>query len=403
MRARDYIGFAGGSLLRQRFRAVMLLAAIAIGVASVTVLTAIGEGARQFVEGEFSFLGKDTVIVLPGRKETTGGLPPLTGSTARDLTLADALYLHSHIRDIEDVAPLVLGSASIRYGNLSRDSMVIGSSHAFFSIRQLGIAQGQALPAGDLEHPLPYAVIGSTLRQALFGNRSAIGERLQVADRRFVIVGELEGSGDSFGMDLSETLIVPVASAQSLFNVNGLFRIIIKVRANADREAVEDAVMTAMTKRHHGKPDITLVTPDAMLATLGDILNVLTLGVAAIAGISLLVAGILVMNVTLINVRQRTQEIGLLKALGASSRTVQVVFLTEAALTAASGAIIGYGAGYVLVLLACWLWPSIPFQTPLWASLAAIGVALVAGLGFSFWPAWQAGSLAPVDAMRSRQ
>src|SRR5690606_1499151 len=132
-------------------------------------------------------------------------------------------------------------------------------------------------------------------------------------------------------------------------------------------------------------------------------LNVLTLGVAAIAGISLLVAGILVMNVTLINVRQRTQEIGLLKALGASSHTVQAVFLTEAALTAIAGALIGHTSGYLLVMLACWLWPSIPFQTPLWASVAAIGVALVSGLGFSFWPAWQAGSLAPVDAMRSRQ
>ncbi|TNF35669.1 MAG: ABC transporter permease, partial [Gammaproteobacteria bacterium] len=352
MRTHDYIIFAGKSLLKQRFRSFMLLAAIAIGVTAVTVLTAIGEGAKRYVENEFSFLGKDVVIVLPGRKETTGGLPPLTGSTARDLTLEDAEQLRVHVHGVEDVAPLVIGAANIRNGNLGRDSMVIGTNHAFFTIRQLVVAQGQPLPAGDIKHPAPYAVIGGTLRQALFGNRPVIGERIQVGDRRFVIIGELQGKGDASGMDLSEVLMVPVASAQSLFNINGLFRIIIQVRPNTDRKQVEAEVMRIMTERHHGKPDITLVTPDAMLATLGDILNVLTLGVAAIAGISLLVAGILVMNVMLINVRQRTQEIGLLKALGASSRAIQGVFLTEALLTAASGAVIGYGSGAALIELA---------------------------------------------------
>jgi len=403
MRTRDYIGYAAHSLLKQRFRSLMLLAAIAIGVAAVTVLTAIGEGAKRYVENEFSFLGKDVLIVLPGRKETTGGLPPLTGSTARDLTLEDAAQLRAHVRGVEDLAPLVIGAANIRNGSLGRDSMVIGTSHAFFVIRQLEVSRGQPLPPGDWKHAAPHAVIGSTLREALFGNRSAIGERIQVGDRRFVISGELQGKGDASGMDLSEVLIIPVANAQSLFNINGLFRIIIQVRANADRKRVEDEVMRVMTERHHGKPDITLVTPDAMLSALGDILSVLTLGVAAIAGISLLVAGILVMNVMLINVRQRTQEIGLLKAIGASSQTIQGVFLMEALLTALSGALIGYGSGAALIELACWLWPSIPFQAPLWAIAAGIGVALAAGLGFSFWPAWQAGLLSPVDALRSQK
>lgn len=402
MRAADYLRFAAGSLLRQRFRSLMMLLAMAIGVAAVTMLTAIGEGAKRFVEGEFAFLGKDTLIILPGRKETTGGLPPITGSTVRDITLEDAQYLGSHVRGIDSVAPLVVGSANIRHGTLARDTVVIGGTQALFTIRKLSASPGQILPAGDPSHPEPYCVIGSKLRAALFGQVMPVGQYLQVGDRRFMVIGELAGTGDSFGMDMSEGIIIPVASAQALFNTHGLFRVMVRIQPNANRDTVKDGIMEVMTRRHHGKPDITLVSPDAMLGTLQDILDLLTRAVAAIAGISLLVAGILVMNVTLINVSQRTREIGLLKAIGASSFMVEKIFLTEAAITATGGAVGGYLAGQAMVQVACLLWPSIPFHTPTWASIAALLVAGLTGMLFSLWPARKAGQLEPVDALRSR-
>lgn len=401
MHWRDGLQLAAGSLLRQRLRTGMLLLAMAIGVAAVTLLTAVGQGARGYVENEFAVLGKDTIIVFPGRKETTGGMPPLTGGTARDITLDDARYLQAHIAGIDAVAPIVIGSASARHGNRHQDATVLGSSHAFFSIHQLKTASGSPLPPGDFTQATAHAVIGSELRAKLFGERSAIGEILRLDDRRFVIVGELLGTGDAFGLDLSKGVIIPVASAQSLFNVENLFRVLIRIRPGAGRAEVSSAVFDLMTKRHHGKPDITLVTPDAMLQTLDELIGMLTLGVAAIAAISLLVAGILIMNVALINVRQRTKEIGLLKALGASSRQVQTLFLMEALLVACLGALTGLLLGEALVQLGLRLWPDIPFATPAWALLAAPGIALVCGLAFSLWPARLAGQLQPVDALRS--
>ncbi len=399
MRLPDLARFTLLALRRQRFRSGMLLLAVGLGVAAVIVLTALGEGVRGYVMGEFAFLGKDTVVIFPGRKETTGGMPPVTGTSARAITLDEMEVLSRTVPGISGIAPIVLGNAPVSFEARERDSVVIGTTAAFLTIRLMEIAQGSTLPDLALDEGRPVAVIGQKLKSELFDNRRAIGQWVRLRDYRFRIIGVLKGTGDSFGMDLSEAIFIPVASAQSVFNVHGLFRVMMKVREHYEVEEVKQQIADQMQELHDGELDVTVVSPDAMLTTFDDILQILTLGVAGIAAISLVVAGILVMNVTLMSVKQRTAEIGLLKAIGAPAAQVRALFLAEAALIASVGAMLGLAAGHVLVTLARRLYPAIPFAAPTWAIFTAFGLAVGTALLFAWLPAQQAARLEPVDAL----
>jgi putative ABC transport system permease protein len=399
MRLIDLIRYTFLALRRQRFRSVMLLIAVGLGVAAVIVLTAVGEGARGYVMGEFAFLGNNTIVMFPGRKETTGGMPPVTGTAARAITLEEVEVLGRTVPGVTSLAPIVMGNGPVSYESRERESIVVGTTAAFFTIRQLQIAQGTVLPDLALSEGKPVAVLGQKLKTELFDNRRAIGQWVRLRDYRFRVIGVMAGTGDSFGADLSEAIFVPVAAAQSVFNIHGLFRVMMKVRDNYRVEAVKSDVSKRMQELHEGEQDVTVVSPDAMLSTFDDILRALTLGVAGIAAISLVVAGILVMNVTLMSVKQRTAEIGLLKAIGAPATQVRTLFLSEAALIATAGALLGMLMGRLLVAAGRHLYPSIPFATPAWAMWAALGLAIGTALVFAWLPAQQAARLEPVDAL----
>ena len=399
MRLIDLIRYTLLALRRQRVRSVMLLTAVGLGVGAVVVLTALGEGARGYVMGEFAFLGKDTVIMFPGRKETTGAMPPITGAASRAITLEEVAVLERTVPGVTSLAPLVIGNAPVSYKSRERESIVLGTTAAFFAIRQLEIGQGSNLPELSLNEGKQVAVIGQKLKTELFDNRRAIGQWIRLRDYRFRVIGVLTGSGDSFGADLSEAIFIPVASAQSVFNIHGLFRVMLKVQENYQVEDVKSQISKRMQALHEGEQDVTIISPDAMLSTFDDILRVMTLGVAGIAAISLVVSGILVMNVTLMSVKQRTAEIGLLKAVGAPAAQVRTLFLTEAALIATAGALVGMLLGRLLVAVGRQIYPSVPFVTPVWAMWSALGLAVGTALVFAWLPAQQAARMEPVDAL----
>ena len=399
MRLPDLIRFTTLALRRQRFRSFMLLIAVGLGVSAVVVLTALGEGARGYVMGEFAYLGKDTVILYPGRKETTGGMPPMSGAAARSITLEDVQVLQRTVPGVTALAPMIMGNGPVSYKSRERDSLVIGTTAAFFDIRQMTLAQGQGFPELSLDEAAQVAVIGEKLKQELFENERAVGQWIRLRDYRFRVVGVLSGAGDSFGSDLSEAIFIPVAAAQSVFNVQGMYRVMLRVRDNYRVEDVKNNIAQRMKELHDGEQDVTVISPDAMLSTLDDILRVMTLAVAGIAAISLVVSGILVMNVTLMSVKQRTSEIGLLKAIGAPASQIRTLFLTEAAVIAAVGALLGMVLGQGIVLAANQLFPDIPFATPGWAQWAALGMAVLTALLFAWLPAQQAAAMEPVDAL----
>ncbi len=399
MKAEDALAFAFGAVRGYRTRSLLMMLAMAIGVAAVVVLTALGDGARNYVTGQFASLGTNLLIVLPGRSETTGGgLPMGMAATPRDLTLDDALALRRS-RLVRRVAPLVVGSAAVSWGGRERDVPIMGSTAELEPVRHLTLAQGHFLPPGDPQRATPVCVLGVKVRDELFGAHRALGEWVRIGDRRFRVIGILASEGRSIGVDIEELVIIPVASAQMLFNAPSLFRILVEANTREAMGRAKQFVVRTLKARHQGEEDVTVVTQDAVLATFDKIFRALTLTVAGIGGISLAVAGILVMNVMLVAVSQRTAEIGLLKALGAPARQIQMLFLAEAAMLSLLGALLGVLVGEGGSLLLAHLYPMLPARAPLWAVGAGLGVAVGTGLLFGVLPARRAARLDPVQAL----
>jgi putative ABC transport system permease protein len=398
----DIVRFAVSAAAGNRLRTVLLMLAMSIGVAAVVVLTALGDGARRYVVNEFSSLGTNLVIVLPGRSETGGFNPAnaITG-TPRDLTVDDALAVR-RATAARRVAPLAVGTSEISAGGRLREALVVGTTAEYVEVRTLKMAQGRFLPDDDWNHGAPVIALGAKVATELFGNATALGQFVRIGDRRFRVIGVLASSGTGLGMNTDELAFVPVATAQQMFNSNTLFRILIEARNRDAIEIAKQQVRDILKQRHEGEEDVTVITQDAILATFDRLLGTLTLGVAGIAAISLAVAGILVMNVMLVSVAQRTPEVGLLKALGATGGVIRSVFLAEAAMLSAAGAVIGYGLGLAGAVIIRTLYPALPAYPPDWAVLAALGTALVTGLLFGVLPARRAAVLDPVLALAKR-
>ncbi len=402
MKITDTLRYASDAATGTPLRAGLLLLAMSIGVAAVVILTALGDGARRYVVGEFSAIGSNLVIVLPGRSETRGFNPAnLVTSTPRDLTVDDADAL-LRLPGVQRVSPLVIGTTEINAAGKLREAMLIGTNDDFIRVRKLKLALGRFLSKDELGHGSAEVVLGSLIRQEVFGNTNPLGKIVRIGDRRLRVVGVLSAGGRGMGMTTDELLIVPVATAQSMLNINTLFRILIEVSNREQVVEVKSGVLKMITQRHEGEEDITIITQDAVLKTFDKVLSVLTLGVSGIAAISLAVAGILVMNVMLVSVTQRTAEIGLLKALGATSAAIRQLFMVEALLLSLTGGLLGTGLGYMGAALLRHFYPTFPAYPPLWAVLAGLGTALSSGLIFGIMPARQAAQLDPIQALSKR-
>ena len=402
MRTADLLRFAWQVLGGYRARTALILLAMGIGVAAVVAVSSIGEGARLYVVNQFGSLGTNLVIVLPGRSETAGSMPGvLVGKTPRDLSIDDALAL-KRSQAVLRFAPLIVGAGDVRLGSRSRETPVLGTTAEFIEVRQMDMAQGHFLPAGDPRHSQPVCVIGSRVASELFGARQALGEWLRIGDRRFRIIGVLAKQGQSLGFNTDELVVVPLASAQALFNTESLFRILVEANGRETIEAAKAQVSEIIRLRHEGEEDVTVITQDAVLATFDRILRALTLAVGGLAAISLAVAGILVMNVMLISVTQRRREIGLLKALGASGAQIRAAFFTEAVMLALGGAALGLAVGKLAQLAIGQVYPDIPVTPPWWAVLAAPATAIVTAVLFTVIPARRAAMLDPVMALSKR-
>jgi putative ABC transport system permease protein len=402
MKLADTFQFASGSLRGSPTRTLLMMLAMSIGVAAVVVLTALGEGARRYVVNQFSTLGTNLVIVLPGRTETAGIGPGLmSGQTPRDITLDDAQAL-LRSRAIKRIAPLTVGSATLSRGALNREVVVLGSTSDLLEVRHMSVGIGRFLPAGDINEGSSVCVLGSQMKQELFGNEQAVGQWVRLGDRRFRVVGVLASQGESMGMRTDELVIIPVASAHQLFNTSSLFRILVEAKSRDYIEQAKHDAEEIMVRRHSGERDVTVITQDAVLATFDRILSTLTMAVGGIAAISLAVAGVLIMNVMLIAVAQRVKEIGLLKALGAPGKQIRMLFFAEAALLSTAGSVAGLVLGYAGSMIIGQIYPTLPVSPPWWAVLAACFTALGTGILFSVWPARRAAKLDPVTALAGR-
>ena len=398
----DTLLFASGSLRGARTRTLLMILAMSIGVAAVVILTALGEGARRYVIGQFSSLGTNLVIVFPGRSETAGISPGmLVGQTPRDLVLNDALAILRSTA-VRRIAPLAVGTAQASHEARNREVVILGSTSELLAIRHMDMAQGQFLPDIDPASATPVCVLGAKIKQELFGVENAVGAWLHLGDWRFRVIGIMAAQGESMGMNTDDLVIIPVASAHMLFNTQKLLRILVEAKSRELIARARQETEDILTAQHGGERDVTVVTQDAVLATFDRILRALTLAVGGIAAISLSVAGVLIMNVMLIAVAQRTQEIGLLKAIGAPPAQIRKLFFAEAVLLSMIGSVIGLLLGELGSTVIGRVYPTLPVGAPWWAVLAAFGTALITGILFSVWPARRAAQLDPVMALARR-
>ena len=397
----DLLGFAATALTRHRLRSLLSLLGVAIGVAAVVFLTALGEGARRYVAGEFESLGSNLVIVVPGKTETMGGIPGI-GGAPNDLTIDDANAVRKQVRGVRRVVPVVVGPETVSRGERRRQVMVIGATHEFLQVRRLSMRLGRFLPQIDPERAMPVTVLGHAVAEELFPNANPLGKVVHVADWRVRVLGVLAPQGQKLGIDVDELIIIPVGTGMRLFNRSSLFRILMDVSAHADLEHVRRQTTRVLKKRHDEEEDVTILTQDSVLGGLSAILAALTAAVAGIAAISLVVAGIGIMNVMLVSVSERTAEVGLLKALGATNRQVLSVFLTEAVLLSTAGGLLGLGVAVGVGLGVSWVYPVVDLTPPTWAVVAALAVSTGAGVLFGVLPARRATRLDPVTALGKR-
>ena len=397
MSAFDILRFAVRALRGHSLRTVLSMTGVAIGVASVIILTSLGEGARTYVIDQFTSLGTNILIVVPGRTETTGF--PGIGGVPNDLTIADAEALARDVRTVTRVAPISNGNETVSAGGRSKQVLILGGTPEMRDLRNIEIRSGSFLPEGDWERGASVAVLGSGIARDLFPGTSAIGKVVRIGDFRMRVIGVMAARGVTLGVDFDQIVMVPLATGMRLFNHSSLFRIMLQHNPQADVERIRTNVARILIDRH-GEEDFTLITQDAVMSAFSQIFAALTAGLAGIAGISLSVAGIGIMNVMLVSVSERTHEIGLLKAVGAHPRQILLAFLTEAMLLSTAGGLVGLGiAAASLKTLAAAL-PALDTTPPTWAITAALIVSIGVGAIFGVLPARSATRLDPIAALR---
>jgi putative ABC transport system permease protein len=395
----DVLRLAIGSVTAHRLRSALTVLGIVIGIASVVLLTSLGEGTRQAILSEFSQFGTNFLVVTSGKIETHG-IGAAAGGTTRPLTIQDAEALRA-VPGIEKVVPVVFGTARISSGERSRDAFVYGATADGPEVWRFEVRVGRFLPEADVERAMPVAVLGPKLKTELFGAQNAIGRRVKVGGHRFLVIGVMASVGQFIGLTLDDAVYVPVASAQQLFDHAHVMEIDALFSPGLRTEPVVAGVKRVLAARHGGEEDFTVMTQGEMLDSFGRVFAVVSAAVAGIGAISLLVGAIGILTMMWIAVGERTAEIGLLKALGATRADVRNLFLAEAALLSGVGGAAGIVTAIVLGALVQLALPAVPFSTPPAYAAAALGTAVSVGLLAGVAPARRAAALDPVENLRA--
>lgn len=399
MKFLDLLGFVSGALRGHRLRSALSALGIGIGVAAVVLLSSLGQGTREYIVSQFTQFGTNLLGVNPGKVKTVG-VPGVLGGTTHKLTLEDAEAL-KRLPGVARVVPVAIGTARVEAGVRGRAVFIYGVTHDAPEAWRFHVSQGSFLPSLDSQQQAACAVLGPKLAREIFPGESCLGKRVRVAGRSFTVVGVMEPKGQFVGFDLDDCAYVPVASAMDLFNQVELQEIDILAASAGAIPGVVSSIRATLMARHRGEEDFTITTQKEMLDTLGRIMDIITMAVTAIAGISLVVGAIGILTILWISVHERTAEIGLLRALGMSEGGVARIFLLEAAFLSTAGGAAGLLASVLVGLVLRLVVPALPYSTPPEAALAALGMSLAVGLCSGYFPARRAARLDPVEALRA--
>ncbi|MBI3140769.1 MAG: ABC transporter permease [Rhodocyclales bacterium] len=398
MRYADFVRFTLTSLRAHRLRTALTALGIAVGIAAVILLTSIGEGLHRFVIAEFTQFGTNLIKVTPGRIQTHGASLGAV-NTVRPLSIDDALALR-RAPYVQATDPLVLGNSEVEHGGRSRRVTLYGVGADFSRAFSMRVASGEFLPDDDPRTARAFTVLGAKVARELFGAENPLGARIHVGGERFRIVGVMEAKGQVLGFDLDDTVYVPVGRALEMFNRESLMEINLTYEPTAPLAEVEAGLKRILVARH-GAEDFTVTPQQKMLEVFGTVLDAITFAVAAIGGISLVVGGVGILTILTIAVAERTSEIGLLRAIGATQQRILAIFLGEAALLAGVGGAAGLLLGWSIALVLQLALPELPVHTPWSYAVLAELMAVAVGLAAGVLPARRAAMLDPLEALRS--
>lgn len=395
MTLREALRVAFQALAANRLRSALTTLGVVIGVLSVVLLVAIGQGAREEITGAIEGLGSNLLFVVPGDGDFGGSAPSRARFVAADVDDIDQELSGPPGR----VAGYVVGGEAVAADGARVTTTVYGISAGYPDVVERDVARGQRLSSADVLTARRVAVLGATTAETLFGRQDPIGRTVTIGGIRFRVAGVLERvGGAAFGPDRDDEVQIPLTTGQRLFGVSTLDALFVRA---TDTAAIEQdrAVVERVLERRLTPEEFTVLSQDEIIGVVGDILQILTLVLAAIAGISLLVGGVGVSNIMLVSVSERTREIGLRKALGARTRDITRQFLFEAVALTGVGGVVGLLAGVGLAVLVGALTP-LTASVTWWSIVLALAVSVGVGLGFGVLPARRAGRLDPVEALR---
>ncbi len=391
-----------------KVRSSLTMLGIVIGVAAVIATVAVGSGATQRVQQQIASIGSNLIIVIPGSL-TASGMRLGTGA-AVTLSETDAKELIAQCPDIAIAAPMVRGGAQVVYGDSNWGTIIIGTTPAYLTIRDLSVAKGAAFSEHDVDSANKVALLGQTVVDNLFGSADPIGQPIRIKQVPFTVVGVLERKGQSpTGQDQDDGILIPISTAKRKVigiksaNADAVDSIMMQATTGSQIQAAQDEAKALLRQRHHLQPaeddDFSIRNMQEIFAAQEASSRVMSLMLAAVASVSLIVGGIGIMNIMLVSVRERTREIGLRQAVGAKTRDILTQFLVEATTLALAGGVVGIVVGItasiVISRLANW-------QTVigLGAVMLAVFFSALVGITFGYYPARKAAYLDPIEALR---
>jgi putative ABC transport system permease protein len=380
------------ALRANRLRSALTMLGVVIGVASVVLLVAIGTGARNEVTSGVESLGSNILFVAPGNL-SFGSTPALSR-----LGLDDVRRVGDAVGDPRRVATTVASGEIARAGARRTNVNVNGTNETIPLVFDRTLSRGAFFTAADVETRRRVAVLGADPAEALFPDRDPVGKSVTVGGVRFRVVGVMSRVGTAFGVARDAEVFVPVTAAQRLFGVTRVDGIAVKAPSTEEVDT-EQRIIREVVARAHPEQEYQVLTQRDILGVVGRILGILTLVLASIAGISLLVGGVGVMNIMLVSVSERTREVGLRKAVGARTRDVLRQFLLEAVALTVSGGVLGILLGIVGAVLVGRFSP-VPAAITGWSVALAFGVSVAVGVFFGVYPARKAARMQPVAALR---